>query len=66
MPLISESRVLIMASDGFEEWELFGPREILQNIGFDQPHELVRRMLPQLIEQRDQVFGRTIEVSLFQ
>jgi len=33
MPLISESRVLIMASDGFEEWELFGPREILTRRG---------------------------------
>ncbi len=30
MPQISESRVLIVATDGFEEWELFGPREILQ------------------------------------
>ena len=33
MSLISESRVLIMASDGFEEWELFGPREILTRRG---------------------------------
>ena len=33
MPLISESRMLIMASDGFEEWELFGPREILTRRG---------------------------------
>jgi protease I len=33
MPLISESRILIIASDGFEEWELFGPREILQKRG---------------------------------
>jgi protease I len=32
MPQISESRVLIVATDGFEEWELFGPREILQNL----------------------------------
>lgn len=30
MPKISESRILIVATDGFEEWELFGPREILQ------------------------------------
>jgi len=27
---ISNARVLIVATDGFEEWELFGPREILQ------------------------------------
>jgi len=33
MPMISESRVLIVATDGFEEWELFGPREILQKRG---------------------------------
>ena len=33
MPKISESRVLIVATDGFEEWELFGPREILQQHG---------------------------------
>lgn len=32
MPRISESRVLIVATDGFEEWELFGPREILQKL----------------------------------
>jgi protease I len=33
MPQIQSSRVLIMATDGFEEWELFGPREILMNRG---------------------------------
>jgi protease I len=33
MPVIADSRVLIVASDGFEEWELFGPREILQKLG---------------------------------
>jgi protease I len=33
MPPIPESRVLIVATDGFEEWELFGPREILQKRG---------------------------------
>ena len=25
--------VLIVATDGFEEWELFGPRQILQQRG---------------------------------
>jgi protease I len=35
MPLIPDSRVLIIATDGFEEWELFGPREILQKRGAD-------------------------------
>ena len=33
MPLIADSRVLIVATDGFEEWELFGPRQILQERG---------------------------------
>src|SRR3954454_18923671 len=33
MPLVPDSRVLIIATDGFEEWELFGPREILQKRG---------------------------------
>lgn len=33
MPRISDARVLIVATDGFEEWELFGPRQILQQRG---------------------------------
>jgi protease I len=33
MPRIAGSRVLIVATDGFEEWELFGPREILRKRG---------------------------------
>jgi protease I len=33
MPQISDARILIVASDGFEEWELFGPREILTRRG---------------------------------
>jgi len=33
MPQIANSRILIMASDGFEEWELFGPREMLMKLG---------------------------------
>ena len=33
MPTIPESRFLIVATDGFEEWELFGPRQILQKRG---------------------------------
>ena len=33
MPSIPESRILIVATDGFEEWELFGPREIFQKRG---------------------------------
>ncbi len=30
---VSNARVLIVATDGFEEWELFGPRQILQQRG---------------------------------
>ena len=33
MPQVSNSRFLIVATDGFEEWELFGPREILRQRG---------------------------------
>lgn len=33
MPQIPDARVLIVATDGFEEWELFGPRQILQDRG---------------------------------
>jgi protease I len=30
---VSDARILIVATDGFEEWELFGPRQILQERG---------------------------------
>lgn len=33
MPSLPKTRILIVATDGFEEWELFGPREILQERG---------------------------------
>ena len=33
MALIADSRILIVATDGFEEWELFGTREILEKRG---------------------------------
>ena len=33
MPDIADSRILIVATDGFEESELFGPREILLDRG---------------------------------
>ena len=33
MPSITDARILIMATDGFEQDELFGPREILQQLG---------------------------------
>jgi len=33
MPSLPNARVLIVATDGFEEWELFGPRQIFQQRG---------------------------------
>jgi protease I len=33
MGRVSGKRILIVATDGFEEWELFGPREILRREG---------------------------------
>ena len=33
MPSLANARVLIVATDGFEEWELFGPSQILQERG---------------------------------
>lgn len=33
MPLIKDSRILIVATNGFEEWELFGPKQILEKRG---------------------------------
>ncbi len=33
MPQITEARILIVATDGFEEWELFGPKQILEQRG---------------------------------
>ena len=33
MPNIPSAKVLIVATSGFEEWELFGPRQILQQRG---------------------------------
>lgn len=33
MPAIGDAKILIMATDGFEESELFGPREILMEKG---------------------------------
>jgi protease I len=33
VPLIKVSRILIVATNGFEEWELFGPKQILEQRG---------------------------------
>ncbi len=35
MASLENARVLIVATDGFEEWELFGPRQILQQRGVE-------------------------------
>jgi len=33
VPLIKDSRILIVATNGFEEWELFGPKQIVERRG---------------------------------
>jgi protease I len=33
MPNIQNAKILIVATDGFEEWELFGPKQILEQQG---------------------------------
>ncbi|HKX91636.1 MAG TPA: type 1 glutamine amidotransferase domain-containing protein [Sphingomicrobium sp.] len=33
MPNVSEATILIVATDGFEEWELFGPKKMLEERG---------------------------------
>ena len=43
MPRIDRSRILIVATDGFEEWELFGPRQILGEHGADVVLASLRR-----------------------
>src|SRR3954469_19190857 len=62
MPLIPDSRVLIVATDGFEEWELFGPREILQKRGADVVLASLRRDPIQATIHDDP--GRTIRPDL--
>jgi protease I len=62
MPSIGQARILIMATDGFEESELFGPRAILQERGAD-----VRLASPSLTPIQATVRddpGRTIRPDL--
>lgn len=62
MPQIAGARILIMATDGFEESELFGPREILKQRGAD-----VRLAAPSLTPIQATVRddpGRTIKPDL--
>ena len=62
MPLIPDSRVLIVATDGFEEWELFGPRQILQQKGADVVLASLKRDPIQATVHDDP--GRTIRPDL--
>jgi protease I len=62
MPLIPDSRILIVATDGFEEWELFGPREILQKRGADVVLAALKRDPIQATIHDDP--GRTIRPDL--
>jgi protease I len=62
MPLIPDSRVLIVATDGFEEWEMFGPRQILQQRGADVVLASLKRDPIQATVHDDP--GRTIRPDL--
>ena len=62
MPLIPDSRILIVATDGFEEWELFGPREILQKRGAEVVLASLKRDPIQATIHDDP--GRTIRPDL--
>ena len=62
MPSIGDARILIMATDGFEESELFGPRSILKERG-----ATVRLAAPSLTPIQATVRddpGRTIKPDL--
>ena len=62
MPSIPNSRFLIVATDGFEEWELFGPRQILQQRGADVVLASLKRDPIQATVHDDP--GRTIRPDL--
>lgn len=62
MPSIPNARVLIVATDGFEEWELFGPREILQKRGAEVVLASLKRSPIQATVHDDP--GKTIRPDL--
>lgn len=62
MPSIADSRILIMATDGFEESELFGPRAILSDRGAEVVLASLR-LTPIQATVRDDP-GRTIKPDI--
>lgn len=62
MPKISEARVLIMATDRFEESELFGPREIL--LGRGATVKLASPSLDEIMATVHDEPGKTIRPDL--
>jgi protease I len=62
MPTIPNSRILIVATDGFEESELFGPRDILQKRGAEVVLASLKRDPIQATIHDDP--GRTIRPDL--
>jgi protease I len=62
MPKIPNSRILIVATDGFEESELFGPRDILQKRGAEVVLASLKRDPIQATIHDDP--GRTIRPDL--
>jgi protease I len=59
---LSDARILIVATDGFEEWELFGPRQILQERGAEVVLASLKRDPIQATVHDDP--GRTIRPDL--
>ena len=62
MPSVANARILIVATDGFEESELFGPRQILQERGADVVLASLKRDPIQATVHDDP--GRTIRPDL--
>lgn len=62
MPRIAEARILIVATDGFEEWELFGPKEILEKRGAEVVLASLKRDPIQATVHDDP--GKTIQPDL--
>jgi protease I len=62
MPNISDATILILATDGFEEWELFGPKQMLEERGADVV--LASLTLDPIQATRHDDPGRTIRPDL--
>jgi len=59
MPSIDQARILIMATDGFEEHELFGPRAILKALHAGEQEEIRQRA--RMMASVDEGIGAILE-----